>query len=377
MKPQTLKNGLGASAFAFRGYNHLNLGRSPELLEHPAYGPVLEKRLAEVSEVCSGFVGRDLNLVGRVRDRRDTTLQEYADAIALIVGVELAQLELLEQFFGIAYKSARMAFGYSLGEVTALIASGVIAYEEALNVPLSLSDDCIALADGVVLGVLFARGHQLPLDEVQRQTMHVNAEGRGVMGVSAYLSPNSVLLMGQEDTLDRFNARINERIAERLYLRKNEHMWPPLHTPIVWSRNIPNRCAVMLHTVQSGFTAPFPAIFSLVTGDFSYNDFNAREILHRWTDHPQRLWGAVSETLEKGIETIVHVGPAPNIVPATYKRLADNVSAQLQNSMGMRAFSSMVRRPWLKSLLPARTALLRAPMINQIILEDWLLEQEV
>ena len=31
------------AAFAFRGYNVTNLGRTPELLEHPAYGPIVEK----------------------------------------------------------------------------------------------------------------------------------------------------------------------------------------------------------------------------------------------------------------------------------------------------------------------------------------------
>ncbi|WP_145051700.1 ACP S-malonyltransferase [Lignipirellula cremea] len=370
-----MKNGMGSTAFAFRGYNTLNLGRTPELLEHAAYGPVLERILREFSEANSVWVGRDLKLVERVRERRETTLADYADAIVLIVGAALGQLKLLEQFFGVKYQSARMAMGYSLGEVAALIASGTLDREEALRTPLALSEDCIALADDVTLGVLFARGHQLPLDEVHRQYLHINAEGNGVMGISAYLAPNSVLLMGQRDTLDRFNRRINEKVTERLYLRKNEGSWPPMHTPITWERNIPNRCAKMLHTARGGFAAPSPPVFSLVTGDFSYNDYNAREILHRWTDQPQRLWDAVAETLEKGIETVVHVGPSPNIIPATYHRLSDNVTGQLQKSIGMRAVSNIVRRPWLKSLLPARTALLRAPMMKQIILEDWLLEQ--
>jgi hypothetical protein len=36
-----------------------------------------------------------------------------------------------------------------------------------------------------------------------------------------------------------------------------------------------------------------------------------------------------------------------------------------------------VRRPWLTALLPSRTALLRAPTVEHIILEDWLLAQPV
>ena len=42
--------------------------------------------------------------------------------------------------------------------------------------------------------------------------------------------------------------------------------------------------------------------------------------------------------------------------------------------MGMRAAAGLARRPWLSAILPSRAALLRAPMLKHIILEDWLLE---
>jgi [acyl-carrier-protein] S-malonyltransferase len=148
-----------------------------------------------------------------------------------------------------------------------------------------------------------------------------------------------------------------------------------MHTPIVWQRQIPNRVAEQMHTIPGGFTAPKPNVFSLVTGQASYNDYNSREILTRWTDHPQKMWDAVYATLTHGIETVIHVGPEPNLFPATFRRLKDNVDLQLKANLGLRAVSSMVSRPWVKRLLPARTALLRAPLIQHIILEDWLLAQ--
>jgi hypothetical protein len=45
------------------------------------------------------------------------------------------------------------------------------------------------------------------------------------------------------------------------------------------------------------------------------------------------------------------------------------------NKLGLRAMARAVRRPWLTAVLPSRTALLRAAAVEQIILEDWLLEQ--
>ena len=119
-------------------------------------------------------------------------------------------------------------------------------------------------------------------------------------------------------------------------------------------------------------------MLSLVTGTASYNEYNAREHMHRWIDHPQLLWEVVYETLKMNVTTVVHVGPEPNIIPATYSRLRDNVEAETSGSIGMRALIAVVHHPWIKPLLSGdRTALLRAPLIEQVILEDWLLENSV
>jgi [acyl-carrier-protein] S-malonyltransferase len=154
-----------------------------------------------------------------------------------------------------------------------------------------------------------------------------------------------------------------------------------MHTSITWQRSIPNRAAVLLGTTAGGFEVPPLPLLSGVTGKASYNDHNSRELLHRWTDHPQRLWDMVHETLASRAEAVVHVGPAPNIIPATFKRISDDVRGQLvgysPSRLGLKAVSHMVRRPWLSQLLPNSTALLRAPVLKHIILEDWLLEQNV
>ena len=59
---------------------------------------------------------------------------------------------------------------------------------------------------------------------------------------------------------------MREWLPQKLYLRKNDSRWPPMHTPIVWQRNIPNRSAVMMQTLPGGFQGPTPAVLSLVTG---------------------------------------------------------------------------------------------------------------
>ena len=144
-----LRPPLKQTAFAFRGYNVTNLGRTSELLAHPAYGPIIGAHLREASDVFQATLKRPADLVARVREGRETRgLIDYAEDIALIVAVEVAHVRLLEQFFGISVSQGRYAFGHSLGECGALIAAGVYRFADFLPVPLAMADDCASWRRG-------------------------------------------------------------------------------------------------------------------------------------------------------------------------------------------------------------------------------------
>jgi [acyl-carrier-protein] S-malonyltransferase len=153
-----------------------------------------------------------------------------------------------------------------------------------------------------------------------------------------------------------------------------------LHTPLVWQHNIPNRTAMAVYHTQGGHQKPKPTILSCVTGTASYDETNSRDLLIQWVDRPQRLWDVIYEALGAGIDTVVHVGPGPNLVPATFERIANNVLKQMGNryvkALG-RGVASLNQHAWLARLLPSKAALLRAPFIAHLILEDWLLAQPV
>ncbi len=371
---------ISKSVFAFRGYNVTNLGRTPELLAIPAYQETITTYLQTAGRICSEVVGRKVDLVGLVRDRVEPTLREYPETIALVVAVELAQLQLLREHFDVEFAKAMFVYGYSLGELSAVMACGVFALEETLRVPLTLAEDCAALAADIRMGILFSRGVAIDQKEVLRQCQRITAEGNGTICMSAVLSPNTLLLLGQRETMARFEATMHEVLPHKVHLRKNDNRWPPLHTPIVRSRCVVDRASVMLETMPGGFVPACPLILSLVTGKLGYADYDARGLLRDWIDHPQRLWDAVYETLASGAETVIHVGPEPNLIPATFRRIRDNVRQQLAGrslgSLGLKAVSGMAGRPWLATVLPMRAALLRAPSLQEIVLEDWLIEHQ-
>src|SRR4051812_41198081 len=268
MPKRNLTERIPDSVLAFRGYNVTNLGRTPDLLAHRAFGTLVEQQLAAVSDVASTILKRRVDLVQQVRERRESTLEAYGEALALVLAVEAAQLALLHEHFGIKWTEVRFSYGFSLGEIAAVVAGGVLSLHAAMEVLLPLADDCVALARESTLGVLFTRSRELSRDDVLRLCLEVNQEGRGVIGVSAHLAPNAMLIIGQHDTLDRFMQRAKTELNVRVHLRKNDSKWPPVHTPIVWQLQISNRAAERMHTMPLIAKAAKPRVFSLVSGSY-------------------------------------------------------------------------------------------------------------
>ncbi len=363
-------------ALAFRGYNVTNLGRTRELLAVPAYGEILRQELARYGDICCEYSATQVDLARLIEDGVEPPLHRYGESVALIVAVEIAQLRLLREVHDIDYAGAKLAFGYSLGEMVAVCCGGAFTAEELVRVPLAMARDCAELARDAEMGVLFSREGVLPEAEVRRLCVETTAEGRGTIGASALLSPNTILVIGQGYSVDRLKEKLASALPE-VHLRINEHRWPPLHTPIVRQRHVPDRAAVLLETLQLGELPMRPPVVSLVTGQRNYAPHTARELLRQWIDHPQRLWDGVCETLAAGVKTVLHIGPEPNLIVATFARLSENVRQQTNGKTidryRMKALSGMAQRPWLASLLPARAALLRAPYVEHVILEDWLL----
>ncbi len=376
--PATLTNNLSRAALAFRGYNVTNLGRTPELLAVPAYRNIVENELRRFSHVCAEVINQPVDLVERVNNRQELGIQTYAEAVALIVAAEIAQLRLLQEIHEVDTTRVGLSFGYSLGELVAVSCAGIFAPDHMIRVPLAMAADAVELAADVTMGILFSRGPSIKQTQVERLCELITCEGQGTIGVSSILSPNTYLLLGQRETIKRFRALMKQSLPHRAQLRINEHRWPPLHTAIARQRYIPDRAALMMETLPEGNVPPSLAVLSLVTGKQSYSGGTSpRQILRDWVDHPQRLWDAVDYTLAAGIETVIHVGPEPNVILATFNRLSENVREQTRgnsfSSLSMRAVSGIARNSWLAGLLPARTNLLRAPYVTQIILEDWLL----
>ena len=320
--PESDKLDWTRTALAFRGFGATNLGRTTDLYQRDEYRGLVNDMLGRATAVCSEVTARQLDLVEFVLADRDPHVESYPEALSLIIAIEMAQLNCLSQSFGKDWTQARLSFGYSLGEVAAVVAGGVFELEEAMRIPLLLADDCVALSREVTLAVLFSRRDELPYGDVQRLFYRINSEGCGVMGMSAHLTPNSYIIIGQHHTLDRFANRMFEFLTNSARLHRDSRKWPPIHTPVLWERNVADHACRLMHTIGGGFSEPVPPVLSLVTGELSYNDYNARDLLCRWTDHPVLLWKAVEYVLADNIDTVIDISDTAPSTSCVRKKTA-------------------------------------------------------
>lgn len=378
---EKLQRDMSQTVFAFRGYNVTNQGRTLDLLAKSRYRPIFESNLQQAAEICSDVLKTKVNLLDLLKNQTESSLQTYTEDVAQIVAVELSHIQILREIYELDISSAKYLCGYSLGEACAVLCAGIFDLPALLYPLLELSRDMVPLAEEVSMGVLFSRGEALDMDTVKKLCAEITAEGNGTIAISTYLSPNTVLILGQNNTIQRLKQIMHSALPKAVHMRKNPHHWPPMHTPITWQRYVPNKAGVMLSATPGGFTLPTPPLLSMVTGEANYNEFNSREILVQWVDHPMRVWDAVTKILSADVVRIIHVGPEPNILPATFQRLASNVSLQLSartlEGFSKWAFSQIAnRRPWLASILSRDATLLRAPFLEHIMLEEWLLTQD-
>ncbi len=367
-------------AVAFRGYNMTNSGRTAELLDHPEIAHHLRKRLTVAQEHYADLTGKQVDYFQILRSGRPSSLETYTEDLALIVSIELAHWDALLDLIGDQKEQIEVVMGYSLGEVTATVVSGLFTYEDAMKPILTLAPDAAELAGDVTMGILFSRGPALDLDRIKQRCEDISSQGNGIIAISTYLSPNTLLLIGQGETVDLFKKTMHESdfLPKSVHLRKNPNHWPPLHTPILLQKHLRDRAALILQTTPFQNTKPLIPVLSCVTGELAYDNPNARSLMVDWVDHPQLLWDCVHTMLVMGIEQVLHLGPEPNIIPATLTRLAENVQSQMDQpswkGYGMRTISRWsARRAWLTNLISRDAVLLRSPHVEQIILEDWLL----
>ncbi len=175
-------------AFLFPGQGSQEIGMGRDLFNNDPY-------FRDLIEIASDFTGENLEQLCLKGPEKKLIKAQYLQP--LLCAVSLGYLQRLNEN-GI---HGDYVLGHSLGEITALCATGVITDKEAVKIAAKrgqLMDAAAAQCDGTMMAVMF-----VPLETVENLLAEINDPYQ--IALANDNAPNQVVLSGDRKTLTRFS----------------------------------------------------------------------------------------------------------------------------------------------------------------------------
>jgi [acyl-carrier-protein] S-malonyltransferase len=290
------------SAFVFPGQGSQQIGMMEGFAEHP----VVRATFAEASDA----LGDDLWALVQQGPADALNLTRNTQPVMLAAGVAVWRAW---QAAGGAVP-AYMA-GHSLGEYTALVAAGAIAFRDA--VPLvrfraEAMQQAVAAGIGAMAAVIGAD------DAAVADACRDAAQGEIVEPVN-FNAPGQVVIAGNKAAVERAIAAAKQRGAKRALLLP---VSAPFHSSLL--RPAAERLATRL--AQVDIAAPTVPVVHNVDVETHATPDEIRAALARQAASPVRWTGTVQWLAAHGVTHIVECGPG-KVLAALTRRIDDRLAA--------------------------------------------------
>jgi [acyl-carrier-protein] S-malonyltransferase len=271
---------VGRLALMFPGQGSQTLGMGTDLYES-------ERLVRDTFDEASSVLDRDLAALcaegpAELLDRTDL-------AQPALLTHSIAVCRVLERE-GLRFD---VAFGHSLGEYSALVATGALPFRDAVRLVRQRGLAMLEAARRSPGGMAAVLG--LEDEAVERLCA-------GIDGVwpANFNAPGQVVVSGREDGLRELGERAREAGARRVILLKVSGAF---HSPLVEPALEPLRSA--LETAH--WQKPHPVFYSVCS--LAFEDGRFEELLLRQLVSPVRFSQAVSALTEAGYDAFLEVGP--------------------------------------------------------------------
>ncbi|MBW1745579.1 MAG: ACP S-malonyltransferase [Deltaproteobacteria bacterium] len=232
-----------------------------------------------------------------------------------ITAVNLACLAILEK----EDRWADIAAGHSLGEYSALTASGVISKEDTLRLVFKrgeLMHRESTKHQGAMHAII-----GLAIDEVQRLVDEVQSEG--VVAVANHNTEHQIVITGTPEQVEKVSSLAVLQEARAVPL-KVSGAW---HSELI--KGAVDEFRDFLDTVS--FNTPERAIIHNVTAYFGENPDEIRHIMARQLCSPVRWYDSMQRLIDEKVEIFAEVGPGRVLTGLLKKILPDNYPCRIYN----------------------------------------------
>jgi [acyl-carrier-protein] S-malonyltransferase len=198
-----------------------------------------------------------------------------------------------------------VAFGHSLGEYSALVATGALSFHDALRLVRRRGEEMLRAAEANPSGMAAVVG--LPDETVDELTAAVD----GVWPAN-FNSPGQVVVSGSRAGLDELTVKAREAGAKRVIPLAVSGAF---HSPLMAAAQAPLRAELE----ATDWHTPDPAFFSACSLKFETGDFV--ELLSLQLVSPVRFSQAVKTLSAAGYDSFLEVGPG-SVLSGLVRRIA-------------------------------------------------------
>ena len=271
------------TAFLFAGQGAQYLGMGRDLYDHY---PIVKETIDQASQV----LGYDLrHLIDTEEDKLNQT--RYTQPAILAISVAIYRL-LQEKGY-----QPDMVAGLSLGEYSALVASGALNFEEAVALVAkrgAYMEEAAPAGSGKMVAVL-----NTPVEVIEEVCR--KASELGVVTPANYNTPAQIVIGGEVVAVDRAVELLQEAGAKRLIPLK---VSGPFHTALLEPAS--QKLAETLARVSfSDFTCPLVGNTEATV----MQKEDIAQLLTRQVKEPVRFYESIAVMQEAGVTNFIEIGP--------------------------------------------------------------------